>query len=155
MMKQITLFRSSINKPKQKQKPQQIQIIEQLPKQPLPQKLQFSKDMTIKGKKNSKVKIVSNKKRHNYWGNIFRRKRIMSEYFSDSAFGSQSDTKIELFNPWEDPELVQKQLKLKYLEYEYDENEVMPAQFDISKVAFMNDPSNNTLHNNKDKKENE
>lgn len=127
------------------------------------QKLEFSKDMTIKGKKNSKVKIVTNKKRHNYWGNIFRRKRIMSEYFSDSAFGSQSDTKIELYNPWEDPELLQKQIKLKYLEYQYDENEIMPTtpspnnnnnnnKFDISKVSFMHEPPpppKDTYHNNK------
>ena len=74
-MKQMALFQRQTN---QKQQP-----------------LKFSKDMTIKGKKNSKIKIVSNRYRHNYWGNIFQRKRVMSEYFSDSAFGSQSDTKIE------------------------------------------------------------
>ena len=72
------------------------------------QKLQTSRTMTIKGKKNSKVKIITNKKTHNYWGNIFRRKRIMSEYFSDSAFGSQSDTKIELPFAHLNPELAAK-----------------------------------------------
>lgn len=99
--------------------------------------LTYQKGMTIKGKKNSKVKIVANKKRHNYWGNIFRRKRIMSEYFSDSAFGSQSDTKIELYNPWEDKEKMLKFRSKKILEYEYDENETLPTM----NISFMNDPN--------------
>ena len=96
----------------------------------------FEKGMTIKGKKNSKVKIIANKKNHNYWGNIFRRKRIMSEYFSDSAFGSQSDTKIELYNPWEDEEKMQKYRFKQSLEYNYDENEIMPTN-----ISFMHDPN--------------
>jgi hypothetical protein len=40
--------------------------------------LETSREMTIKGKKNSKIKIITNRKRHHFWGNIFRRKRIMS-----------------------------------------------------------------------------
>ena len=95
--------------------------------------LQFSKTMTVKGKKNSKVKIISNKRKHHYWGNIFRRKRIMSEYFSDSAFGSQSDTKIELYNPWEDPEKMQKYRAKKILEYEYEDPETNNT------ISFMHD----------------
>ena len=70
--------------------------------------LEISREMTIKGKKNSKIKIITNRKRHHFWGNIFRRKRIMSEYFSDSAFGSQSDTKVEYACIWEDPEYMEK-----------------------------------------------
>lgn len=97
----------------------------------------FEKGMTIKGKKNSKVKIIANRKNHNYWGNIFRRKRIMSEYFSDSAFGSQSDTKIFLHNTWEDEKAIMKYRSMRIIEYQYDENETMPAQ-----IAFMHDPSN-------------
>lgn len=145
MMKQITLFRSkktTIIDQQQEQEQEQGQ-------QQQPQPLQFSNKMTIKGKKNSKVKIVTNKKRHNYWGNIFRRKRIMSEYFSDSAFGSQSDTKIEFFNPWEDPELLKKFRSKRILEYEYDENECMPTNY----LAFMNDP--NSLNNKKENDKNE
>lgn len=100
----------------------------------------YEKGMTIKGKKNSKVRIVKNRKRHNYWGNIFRRKRIMSEYFSDSAFGSQSDTKIEFVNLWEDPEKLIKYRSKRILEYEYDENEIMPEN-----IAFMNEPGNEPI----------
>jgi len=40
--------------------------------------------------------------------NIFRRKRQMHEYFSEAAFGSQSDSKIEYRNLWEDPEYINK-----------------------------------------------
>lgn len=119
----------------------QVALLSSNPTNITHQKLEFSKNMTIKGKKNSKVKIVTNKRRHNYWGNIFRRKRIMSEYFSDSAFGSQSDTKIELYNPWEDDKLMQKYRSKKILEYEYDENEIMPTN-----LSFVHDP--NTYHNN-------
>lgn len=96
----------------------------------------YQKGMTIKGKKNSKVKIIKNKIRHNYWGNIFRRKRIMSEYFSDSAFGSQSDTKIELVNLWEDKEKMAKYRAKRIFEYTYDENEIMPER-----IAFMHEPT--------------
>lgn len=143
MMRQaVALFRSQNNK------------------QTIPALLQFEKNMTIKGKKNSKVKIVKNKKRHNYWGNIFRRKRIMSEYFSDSAFGSQSDTKIELYNPWEDPDKLAKFKTRQWFEYEYDENEIMQEQeqkeeepkpkFDITKVSFMQDPNSYSINTKKD-----
>ena len=104
--------------------------------QPIQFTFTYEKGMTIKGKKNSKVKIIKNRKRHNYWGNIFRRKRIMSEYFSDSAFGSQSDTKIELVNLWEDKEKMQKFRMKQMFEYDYDENETLP-----NKIAFMNDPA--------------
>ena len=62
---------------------------------PNTEKIQTSRTMNIKGKKNSKLKIITNKKKHEVWGNIYRRKRNMSEFFSDSAFGSQSDTLIE------------------------------------------------------------
>jgi len=106
----------------------------------------YEKGMTIKGKKNSKVKIVANRKRHNYWGNIFRRKRIMSEYFSDSAFGSQSDTKIEFVNLWEDKEKIQKYRAKKIFEYEYDENEILPEN-----LQFMNDPNNYNINTKKEK----
>lgn len=109
------------------------------------QKLEFHKNMTIKGKKNSKVKIIKNKTKHNYWSNIFRRKRIMSEYFSDAAFGSQSDTKKELFNPWEDPELLKKlRAKLIMLQYEYDPADEVEEeqQRPNPKISFMNDPNN-------------
>lgn len=102
------------------------------------QPLKFSKDMTIKGKKNSKIKIVSNRYTHNYWGNIFQRKRVMSEYFSDSAFGSQSDTKIEFIALWEDEELLKKQRFRRIFEYDYDENEIMPTG---NNIAFMHDPN--------------
>ena len=92
----------------------------------------------------------------------------MSEYFSDSAFGSQSDTKIELYNPWEDEEKMLKFRAKKIVEYEYDEsecgdyddfNESTKPPFDISKVAFMSDPpitpiTPNTPNNN-NKKEGE
>ena len=105
----------------------------------------YEKGMTIKGKKNSKVKIVANRKRHNYWGNIFRRKRIMSEYFSDSAFGSQSDTKIEYVNLWEDKEKIQKYRAKKIFEYEYDENEILPEN-----LQFMNDPNNYNINTKKE-----
>jgi hypothetical protein len=135
MMKQITLFRPNIKTDN---------------KSPIEQPLKFSKNMTIKGKKNSKVKIVTNKKRHNYWGNIFRRKRIMSEYFSDSAFGSQSDTKIELYNPWDDEEkMIKFRYKQQRYEYEYDENETLPT----INIAFINDP-NTYYHLNNKKQEN-
>lgn len=84
----------------------------------------FSRDMTIKGKKNSKVKIVTNRKTHHYWGNIFRRKRIMSEYFSDSAFGSQSDTKVEFPRARDDPELMAKyRVRLVIDAHNYNEEE--------------------------------
>ena len=103
----------------------------------------------------AKIKIIKNKKRHNYWGNIFRRKRQMHAYFSDAAFGSQIDTKIELYNPWEDEKVMQRFRAKKIVEYEYDENECLPTSptttteestsFDVNKVAFMNNPSNNTF----------
>lgn len=109
----------------------------------------FEKGMTIKGKKNSKVKIIANRKNHNYWGNIFRRKRIMSEYFSDSAFGSQSDTKIELHNTWEDEKAIMKYRSMRIIEYQYDENETLPPSMNI---AFMNDP-NSFIDKNLKKKE--
>ena len=32
----------------------------------------------------------------------------MHEYFSEAAFGSQSDYKIEYRNPWEEPEYIKK-----------------------------------------------
>ena len=129
-------------------------IINKSPTTPPPQTIQrqdleFS-NLTIKGKKNSKVKIISNKKNHNYWGNIFRRKRIMSEYFSDSAFGSQSDTKIEFFNPWDDQEKMFKHRAKRILEYEYDENETIPSD-----ISFMNDPERikNIINSNKENNE--
>lgn len=116
------------------------------------QKLEFHKNMTIKGKKNSKVKIIKNKTKHNYWSNIFRRKRIMSEYFSDAAFGSQSDTKKELFNPWEDQELLKKlRSKLIMLQYEYDPADEVDEEKQNTRISFMNDP-NSFIDENKDKK---
>lgn len=91
--------------------------------------------MTIKGKKNSKIKIITNKKKYNYWKCIFRRKRVMSEYFSDSAFGSQSDTKIEFYPIWLDPKMAAKyRVRLIIDTHEYDE----PT--DEDRMAFMQDP---------------
>src|SRR5687768_14271425 len=119
------------------------------------QQFEYSKDMTIKGKKNSKVKIVTNKRKINHWSLIFRRKRQMSEYFSDSAFGSQSDTKIELYNPRDDKEKMEKFRAMRILEYEYDENEIMPSlptTTTISNIAFMNDPNTYSLNNKKENK---
>lgn len=58
--------------------------------------------------KNKSLKILDNVKIHNYWGNIYRRKAQMHSYFSESAFGSQADTKIEYRNLWEDPEYLKK-----------------------------------------------
>ncbi len=113
----------------------------------------FSK-MTIKGKKNSKVRIVADRYTHNYWCNIFQRKRVMSEYFSDSAFGSQSDTKIEFVCLWENEELLKKQRFRRIFEYDYDENEIMS-----SNISFMHDPNNNSnsinSSSNKEKKKKE
>lgn len=39
----------------------------------------------------------------------------MHEYFSEAAFGSQTDTKIEFRNLWEDPEYMKKYLPQNYL----------------------------------------
>ena len=58
--------------------------------------------------KNKSLKILDNVKVHNYWMNIFRRKLQMHEYYSESAFGSQSDSKIEYRNLWEDPDYIKK-----------------------------------------------
>ena len=155
-MKQVVTFRKNSLQTNQQSQSQQQQPIQQM--QQKQQKLEFHKNMTIKGKKNSKVKIIKNKTKHNYWSNIFRRKRIMSEYFSDAAFGSQSDTKKELFNPWEDKELLKKlRSKLIMLQYEYDENEMIPQQQDKesikkeSKISFMNDPNNFNIKREKEK----
>lgn len=38
----------------------------------------------------------------------FRRKLHMHEYFSESAFGSQRDSKSEFRNLWKDPEYQKK-----------------------------------------------
>ena len=46
-------------------------------------------------KKNQNVKLLDNVKIHNFWSNIFRRKTIISSYFSEAAFGSEADKKIE------------------------------------------------------------
>jgi hypothetical protein len=53
-------------------------------------------------------KILDNVKIHNYWMTIFRRKLQMHEYFIESAFGSQSDSKIEYRNVWEVFEYIKK-----------------------------------------------
>ena len=99
--------------------------------------LEISREMTIKGKKNSKIKIITNRKRHHFWGNIFRRKRIMSEYFSDSAFGSQSDTKVEYACIWEDPEYMEKyRARLIIDAHEYREDN----EGDNNSMAIMGDP---------------
>jgi hypothetical protein len=145
-MKQVSLFRPSESLQTNTNKTVQTR-----------QKLEYHKNMTIKGKKNSKVKIIKNKTKHNYWGNIFRRKRIMSEYFSDAAFGSQSDTKKELYKPWEDQELLKKlRSKLILLQYEYDENEIIPNDNESNnKIAFMNDPNNFDVTTHKEKTQNE
>lgn len=102
-----------------------------------PKTLQLSRELTIKGKKNSKVKIITNKERMNFWSNIFKRKRIMSEYFSDSAFGSQSDTKVEYAPIWEEAEYMEKyRARLIIDAHEY------PADDDDSDntMAIMGDP---------------
>lgn len=66
------------------------------------------KSMTKGDKKNKNIKIYKECKIHNYWSNIFQRKFEMHEYFSEAAFGSQTDTKIEFRNLWEDPEYIKK-----------------------------------------------
>ena len=102
-----------------------------------PKTLQLSRELTIKGKKNSKIKIITNRKRHHFWGNIFRRKRIMSEYFSDSAFGSQSDTKVEYACIWEDPEMMEKyRARLIIDAHEYREED----ESNDNSMAIMGDP---------------
>jgi len=58
--------------------------------------------------KNKSLRILDDVKVHNVWGNIFRRKHQMHPYFSESAFGSQVDSKIEYRNLWEDPEMMKK-----------------------------------------------
>lgn len=101
------------------------------------EKIQTSRTMTIKGKKNSKVKIITNKKRHDPWGNIYRRKRNMSEFFSDSAFGSQSDTLIELIRARSLSGLMEKyRVRLVIDAHDYREP---PFDTDSGdKLAFMN-----------------
>ena len=73
--------------------------------------------------KNKSLKILDNVKIHNYWNNIFRRKLQMHEYFSESAFGSQSDTKIEYRNLSEDPEYIKK-YNLSATKYNEDDEDI-------------------------------
>jgi len=40
----------------------------------------------------------------------------MHEYFSEAAFGSQTNTKIDFRNLWEDPEYIKKHLPQNYLD---------------------------------------
>ena len=48
----------------------------------------------------------------------------MHEYFSEAAFGSQSDYKIEYRNPWEEPEYIKKyNLSSTKDNEDYDDNE--------------------------------
>ena len=74
-------------------------------------------------KKNQHVKVVDTIKIHNYWGNIFRRKAEMHMYFSEAAFGSQLDTKLELRDLWKDPVYRKKYLPRDYLDSD-TENEL-------------------------------
>ena len=100
-----------------------------------PQTFQFS-NLTIKGKKNSKVKVIANERDHNPWWTTYRRKRIMSEYFSETAFGSESDSKKELWHPHQEPLLVRK-YRVKLLVWnggQYDENNLD----NTNKIALMN-----------------
>jgi hypothetical protein len=64
----------------------------------------------------SAIQIVKDVKIHNFWGNIFRRKFEMHEYFSEAAFGSDSDKKIEYRELWKDPEYRKKYLPQDYLD---------------------------------------
>jgi hypothetical protein len=101
---------------------------------PTTEKIQTSRTMTIKGKKNSKVKVISNKKKHEFWSNTFRRKRQMSEFFSDSAFGSQSDTLIILIRARVIPGLEEKYRVRRVIDaHDYRE----PPD---DHLAFMQDP---------------
>lgn len=68
------------------------------------------------GKKNQHIKLFDNVKIHNYWGNIFRRKAIMGPYFSETAFGSDIEKKIEYRELWKDPEYKKKYLPQDYLD---------------------------------------
>ena len=70
------------------------------------------------------IQIVKDVKIHNFWGNIFRRKFEMHEYFSEAAFGSQTDTKIEYRNLWEDHEYMKKYFPKDYLDSDMIENEL-------------------------------
>lgn len=98
------------------------------------EQIQISRTMTIKGKKNSKIKIITNKSKHKHWSNIFERKRTMSEYFSDSAFGSQSDTKVEFPRARDDPELMAKyRVRLIIDAHSYNEDETS----DTTNIALM------------------
>jgi hypothetical protein len=63
-------------------------------------------------KKNQHVKVLDNVKIHNYWSNIFRRKAVMHKYFSEAAFGSQTDTKLEYRELWKDQEYRKKYLSI-------------------------------------------
>ena len=77
----------------------------------------FSFRATGRGaKKNQNIKLLDNVKVHNYWSNIFRRKSDMHKYFSEAAFGSQSDTKMEFRNLWEITEYRKKYLPQNYLD---------------------------------------
>jgi len=71
---------------------------------------------SLGNKKNQHNKIIKDCKIHNYWSNIFRRKFEMHEYFSEAAFGSQTNTKIDFRNLWEDPEYIKKHLPQNYLD---------------------------------------
>ena len=50
--------------------------------------------------KPSTIEIVNEVKVHNYWYNIFRRKRMRYEHFSEAVFWSESDIKIEYGELW-------------------------------------------------------
>jgi hypothetical protein len=71
-----------------------------------------------KNGKPTTIEIIEDIKFHNFWNNIFERKFNMHEYFSEAAFGSQSDTKVELREVWKDPEFIKKYMAI----YDIDED---------------------------------
>lgn len=75
------------------------------------------------GKKNQNIKLLDNVKIQNFWGNIFQRKAEMHRHFSEAAFGSDSDKKIEYRELWKDPEYRKKYLPQDYLDSD-TENEL-------------------------------
>ena len=71
---------------------------------------------TLGHKKNQHIQILDGVKIHNYWNNIFKRKATLAPYFSEAAFGSDSDKKIEYRELWKDPEYRKKYFPQNYLD---------------------------------------
>ena len=105
--------------------------------------------LTIQGKRNAKTKILANKRDRSLWWDIYRRKRVMSSYFSETAFGSESDTKKQLYNLHEDDSLLRKYRVWLITDSGglYDENE------NENQIAIMGMPKNSTYQKQKEAQE--